>query len=727
MKFIIKCSKEVFRPEEIAILEKHGHGYCHLTIGRQLPETIDEKSFLDVINGIRGPQTPGEIVWTKYLDQLKLEGHITDSLEELSLDVFSAPEVPKAVTGEDKKNIDMLSVEAKTRTVSPPLNELSKLRTKLTEGEEKVLQLFLDKLDLDWEIYIQPHLNGNRPDFVLLKPSVGIAVFEVKDWNLYKSFYHDGRYEYISPLAQIKIYRDEICTLYLPSIESRNAYACITAGIIFTKSNSADTFKFCSTLKGFDPFSIYRKYEPISSKEELDNQDINKIFPENRRSYSSYMNNDVAKDFRNWLHEPDFSAEQRLTPKLDERQRIVAETRTPSGYRRVKGPAGSGKSIVLAARAANLRDAGKKVLVITFNITLLHFLRELYLRFKRFEGNRNLSPALYNFHYWCKRVCISADRMDEYISIMCDDSTEVNNEEPLYAPDPTGEKLEKLTSLTEKCLIEQKNRIKKYDAILVDEGQDLNPRWWNLLRMVLDEKGEMLLVSDTTQDIYKKGKLWTDQEMLNCGFSGPWTVLKGSYRIPSMLRPYLIQFARNYLPSDTRIEPEEPDNQEFLEGLQPKVELRWVQVNKKNQVEASLDEIFNLLKKPKEKPLVVADITFLSSEREICVPVLNDLIKKKYKVTHIFHDEKRYERHKKIRFYRRAARVKVTTLHSFKGMENIAIVICIPSHCDPSLVYTGFSRLKQSEVEGNSSYLTVICSDPCYKDFGRSWPEFEEI
>jgi hypothetical protein len=52
------------------------------------------------------------------------------------------------------------------------------------ERGEKMLFDLLDR-ELDpWEIYIQPHLNGLRPDFVLLNPSVGVCVIEVKDWNL---------------------------------------------------------------------------------------------------------------------------------------------------------------------------------------------------------------------------------------------------------------------------------------------------------------------------------------------------------------------------------------------------------------------------------------------------------------------------------------------------------------------------------------------------------------
>ena len=71
-----------------------------------------------------------------------------------------------------------------SRIIDPPLTDLKDLRPPLTVGEMEVLQLFNDELPDHWEIYFRPHLNGLRPDFVLLSPKVGVAVFEVKDWNL---------------------------------------------------------------------------------------------------------------------------------------------------------------------------------------------------------------------------------------------------------------------------------------------------------------------------------------------------------------------------------------------------------------------------------------------------------------------------------------------------------------------------------------------------------------
>src|SRR4051812_34624561 len=76
------------------------------------------------------------------------------------------------------------------RIISPPRTEFHRLRTELTAGERQVLEFFDCQLDEEWEIYVQPHLNGLRPDFVLLHPRVGIAVFEVKDWNLAAMSYY---------------------------------------------------------------------------------------------------------------------------------------------------------------------------------------------------------------------------------------------------------------------------------------------------------------------------------------------------------------------------------------------------------------------------------------------------------------------------------------------------------------------------------------------------------
>jgi hypothetical protein len=215
--------------------------------------------------------------------------------------------------------------------------------------------------------------------------------------------------------------------------------------------------------------------------------------------------------------------------------------------------------------------------------------------------------------------------------------------------------------------------------------------------------------------------------MKNCGFIGPWTELKGSYRIPAALRPLLIKFAHLFLPKATLIEPDKPDQTTFFEHVEGPCKLRWVQTTDEKAVDICFNEIIRLSPSAESEPLPIADITFLAGDRDICIPVIKGLNDKKIKVSHTFHKERgKAERRLKLLFYRGAGHVKVTTVHSYKGMENRAIVIHISKNdTSPSLAYTGLSRLKRSEVAESGSYLTVICTDPKYLDYAKEWPEFE--
>ena len=49
---------------------------------------------------------------------------------------------------------------------------------------ELTLARYLDNnLPVEWEIYLQPYLNGDRPDIVIMNPNVGMMIIEVKDYK----------------------------------------------------------------------------------------------------------------------------------------------------------------------------------------------------------------------------------------------------------------------------------------------------------------------------------------------------------------------------------------------------------------------------------------------------------------------------------------------------------------------------------------------------------------
>ena len=213
------------------------------------------------------------------------------------------------------------------RLIEPPREQHDRLLTPLTDGERRVIDLFDANLPPDWEIYVQPHLNGLRPDIVLLHPGVGVAVFEVKDWDFGAMQYYakpvgSGRHilmardgsgktfsrEAENPINKILLYKEELFDLYCPRLDSRAGFAVITAGLIFPCSPRSEVERvFGPFREAHDGMRGYRQYYPISGMEDVTSGNLYVIFPESKRQSSSVMSSAIADDLRGWLKEPFFS------------------------------------------------------------------------------------------------------------------------------------------------------------------------------------------------------------------------------------------------------------------------------------------------------------------------------------------------------------------------------------------------------------------------------------
>ena len=227
------------------------------------------------------------------------------------------------------------------RFVLPPESQFTKLRTPLEPGELLIFDFFNKYLSPEWEIYVQPHLNGLRPDFVLLNPKVGIAVFEIKDWDLNSMNYYiknnlssvpilmaskDGKHfslQHENPIEKIFRYKREIFELYCPRIDNKAGFAVITAGVIFPFAEESKLKELFFDSRVYRNMLEYENYYPLIGKQTLDSNQIDLVFPESHRTESKYMNEDLAKDLRNWLVEPDFSATQREPLELDNKQKYL--------------------------------------------------------------------------------------------------------------------------------------------------------------------------------------------------------------------------------------------------------------------------------------------------------------------------------------------------------------------------------------------------------------------
>lgn len=647
-----------------------------------------------------------------------------------------------------------------SRLISPPIEAVEKLRQPLTEGEKTVLEYFDSNLTPDWEIYIQPHMNGLRPDFVLLHERAGIVVVEVKDWNLSAMEYEveetldsnapilyanrgGARFAYNrnNPFNQANLYREETLNLYCPSFEKspNDAFRLVSSLVIFTQAARKEVVDvFHPVLQHYGiprQSNSQQSFEPsvFAGSDDLESLHIVELHPHFGYMNKAGMGKDIAADLRHWLVEPDFSAMQRRPLPLDDKQRELVLTRNKELHRKIKGPAGCGKSLLLAARAAQLCMEQKEVLIITFNITLLNYLEDLAVRWPE-PGRAPVRKYLQklNFHSWCKRIALEAGADASYKLFWkqhFEAEEAAKNQDDAEAAKTLNRLLdEQMAQFMDEIIGRHSHKIERYDAILVDEGQDFNPAWWNCLRKLLVPGGEMLLVADESQDIYEKSGLWTEDSMKGCGLSPQWVRLDNSYRIPNALIPVLRDFADRFIPEQSLDLPNE----------QPELfpaNLRWRQVTGTQMVSACFEEVVAMagIKLPNIVPF--ADVTVAVANKMLAVTLIQKLETANIKVTHTFDlkadpdhgkpADNRQERRKKLHFYKGDARVKITTIHSLKGLESRSLILCL-DRLNPALsgklLYTGMTRLKRSD-EG--SHLTVVSSVPELIPHGRTWPDYQ--
>lgn len=603
-----------------------------------------------------------------------------------------------------------LDVDARLeRVIDPPRRVHHRLDPPLTPGEAAVVDILDGVLAPAWEIYLQAPLNRIRPDTVLLNPNVGVVVIEVKDWRL-----REGRFEFRArgngagelwgevdgelrrlrnPVDQALAYRSEIARLYCPRLRRRFGVQPLATSVVFPFASDAEVKSlFGSASRAHLPPAL-RESVQLVGRDALEERGLDTLVPSALWLNRPEMTPELAEDLRSWLVEPDFLTQRRQLPGLTAKQQDAIATRTGSGYRRIRGAAGSGKTLVVAGRAAALQRDGKDVLVLTYTKTLPDYIRGIAASFPC--DTRRVTWR--HFHGWCADVLnVAGERMPR---------------------NPTDEDFEvripaRASEILDSPLGEEVDR---YDAILVDEGQDFSPAWWATLRRVLRPGGEMLLAADRAQDIFEKGRYWTEQAMSGAGFSGPWTEFGESFRMPAQLTELSRAFAERFLPGAVDLLPATPTQGALEVDV---CRLRWTQSNAEDLVgqaaQAVLDTLAGSLG---ARPVAAADIVVLADRNATGQAVVQRLAGYGVTPVHTFSLGGGV-------FSTSSPAVKATTVQSFKGWEARALVVVL-GHASSDyalrVAYIGMTRLK---AHPDGSYLTIVCGDRRLEGFGRTWPEF---
>ena len=474
--------------------------------------------------------------------------------------------------------------------IFPSLDEIKNGRVKAQDGELHLLEALGKGLDDTYEIYFQPLLNGDFPDIVVFRKNRGVYIIEVKDWNLecyeYKIEEKNGKpieTMYVReeqaririPMNQVREYRDNIKDIYsvklyekilfyrlksaLEQDKTPNPNFIINTAVYFHKS-SENQIKSC--FGNLDKTNSPNKYVKLFGYDSI-NLLIKNI--KNKSEVNLEGNFDEVFDEIAELLRPSLDCiDQRAKVNND---KLSAEQLQLSKYsqgmkKKIRGKAGSGKSLILANLAINAmksleqNNRYKRVLVLHYNITLRNRLRDMISRqYGQSFGdkiwithfNDFISKAL-NFHdiepfviRTKKTKILPSERNIENKEIIEIDSMDFNEYMKSAIKDLYDCKIDELF---------------KQDVILIDEGQDFKKEWFALLRdKFLNKNGSFVVFADEKQNIYETD--YGEERLPNTGISGRWNELKKTYRSNYNLMKFALEFQKYFLENKYQLDYEE--------------------------------------------------------------------------------------------------------------------------------------------------------------------------
>ena len=612
----------------------------------------------------------------------------------------------------------------------PTWQQLEEQNNPLTGGEMSLLKYLDNHLPKDnqwkkgdklenykgWLIFGQPFLNGTRPDIIIFNPQVGLVIYEVKDWNLdiyeWKQgeglFVYDGKgtYPVKSPIDQVEHYKEKLIGQLVPSIgeaidQNNKNFGLIKTGVYFHKAKTeVCQSKLGTKIKDF-------KYFPFFGFDCLTESRLKEIVPDVEITSSNYWNRKWNIDILFWLNPPFHNIEQGTILKLKGNQIKVAEPKV--GHYRIRGVAGSGKTQALAYRAGKLASQDFNVLVISFNITLWHYVKDMIARS---PFNFSWSKFTFtHFHGFCK------DRLNEFERKWpkSPQRKDYRNQEDY---DSALEFFFKVTVPNAVVGAISGKQYQKYDAILIDEGQDYHLDWYFLLnKYFLNSHDEVLIVCDKRQNIFDRELDWLDKRVTKEGldkFKEPYIDLTVTFRLPKRVAVMSNEFSVEF-----------DLNQELKVG---RLEDNPVLLHSQHIIWLNMDEsewqyyIYNAFLRLKKEGYSASDMVILLPSHKLGKVAVDLFREKQIEVNHVFEEdtEARYHPHKKA-FWMGDGRLKMSTIHSFKGWELLNIVLFIPAKAPETnkrldaLVYTALTRTREN--------LIILNSNTRYNSFGDKFPK----
>ncbi|RYX80811.1 hypothetical protein EON73_05175, partial [bacterium] len=264
-----------------------------------------------------------------------------------------------------------------------------------------------------------------------------------------------------------------------------------------------------------ESFNSYRKfvsYFALFGKNSLNKHKIESVlfkFWLNRQS--KFFDDTLYNSFLRYLKAPVHQVEEGIAINYTkEQQELIRSEIIPR--RKIEGVAGSGKTLVLAKRAVNAHiRTGSRVLVLTYNLSLKNYIHDRIsdVREKFFWSNFYIT----NYHQFFK--------------------AQANN----YNLD-----IRTLSAWQDTSFFENvKSQIQKFDVVLIDEIQDYQQEWLDIIATYfIHEDTEWIVFGDYKQDIYQR-------KVVVRNIRGIWNKsLDNSFRFSGAIANIAIKFQKKF-------------------------------------------------------------------------------------------------------------------------------------------------------------------------------------
>lgn len=432
----------------------------------------------------------------------------------------------------------------------PSFDEIQNLKVKPEIGELYLLDFLKNNLDDSFEIFFNPFLNGDRPDIIIMKKNQGVLIIEVKDYYL-ESYQLDERKNWLvkkfnqpikSPISQVLQYKENLFNLHIENLLAKKIsniknFNIVSCAVYFHNATSTQLTNFL-----VNPFKHDKKYLDflkfnihLIGSDDLIEHTFNNILKKCyliTNQHSIYFTNDIYISFKRFFNPPYHFKEQveREIPYTKKQLEIIYGGKEKK-EQRIKGVVGSGKTTVLAARAVqSFKRTNEEVLILTYNITLKNYIKD---KISKVRENFNWTNFLIlNYHLF-----INAELNNIGIEIKVPEKFNENSDEF------KEEYFEKNYYSNLELFEKNKDNLKKYSAIFIDEIQDYKRPWMDIIKKYfLKEGGEYVLFGDVKQNIYNNK---IENKDISANVKGI-NELKNSFRSDHKIQDLTIEFQNDF-------------------------------------------------------------------------------------------------------------------------------------------------------------------------------------